>query len=202
MGKSKITIIAVILILVLEVCLYFVAGTYSRYVSTADSSSSARTAKWAVKIGNVDLAGGAKDFSQELTLDTTNSEKVATGTIAPNTKVQGTFRLDPNGSEVAIEYTISLGQIYYKKSNTSENVTENTPNIEVTNVSVSTGTLTNNGNGSYTGYIALNGEAVDVTITAEWKSENNDEDNAKDTANGYTTLDVIIPITVTVAQDV
>lgn len=198
MKKSKIKILIIITILMLEVCLYFVAGTYSKYISSAESNSSARTAKWAVKIGNVDLAGGATDFTSELTLDTTNSAKVKTGTIAPSTDVQGSFTINPNGTEVALKYTITLGTIHFQNASTNVDVTENTPDIQITNVTPSTGSLTKISDGIYTGAIALEGESVDITITAEWKSN----DNSEDTLNGYTPLTVIVPVTVTVEQDI
>lgn len=197
MKKSKIKIISIILILILELCLYFVAGTYSRYTSTAESSTSTRIANWSVKIGNVDLAGGEKDFSSELVLETTNSAKVKAGTIAPNTSVEGNFTIDPNGTEVAMNYKISLGTIYYKNTVTGATVTSNTPNIRISNVTTNTGTLTTNIDGTYSGQIELEGSPVTVTISAEWVST----DDESDSAIGYFPLNVIIPVTVTVEQD-
>ncbi len=197
MKKSKIKIISIILILTLELCLYFVAGTYSRYTSTAESSTSTRIANWSVKIGNVDLAGGEKDFSSELVLETTNSAKVKAGTIAPNTSVEGNFTIDPNGTEVAMNYKISLGTIYYKNTVTGATVTSNTPNIRISNVTTNTGTLTTNIDGTYSGQIELEGSPVTVTISAEWVST----DDESDSAIGYFPLNVIIPVTVTVEQD-
>jgi hypothetical protein len=196
--RSKVIILGIIIILILELSIYFVAGTFSRYVSTAESSSSVRTAKWAVMLGNVDLAGGEKDFSSELTLETTNSSNVATGTIAPNTSVQGSFTINPNGTEVAMKYTISLGTIYYKNVTTGENVTENTPNIKVSNITVSTGELTQNTDGTYSGNIDLDGQEVEITIPAEWESTNDEND----TLNGYEPVTVVIPVTVTVEQNI
>lgn len=197
MIKSKIKIIGIVLILILEICLYLVAGTYSKYTSTAESNSTTRVAKWAVKLGNVDLAGGATDFTSELVLETTNSAKVKAGTIAPSTSVEGNFTIDPNGTEVAIKYKISLGTICYKNATTGDIVTENTPNIRVSNVTTNIGTLTQNIDGTYSGQIDLDGNSVNITITAEWVST----DDALDSANGYTPLNIIIPVTVTVEQD-
>lgn len=196
--KSTIKILAIVTILIVEISLYFVAGTYSKYTSSAESNSTARTAKWAVKIGSIDLAGGATDFTNELVLETTNSAKVKTGTIAPSTSVQGSFNINPNGTEVAIKYIISLGTIHFKNALTNADVTENTPNIEITNITPSTGSLTQNLDGTYTGTIDLDGDSVDITITAEWNST----DNSQDTANGYTPLTVIVPVNLTVEQDI
>ncbi len=195
--KNHIKILGIIIVLILELCLYFVAGTYSKYTSSATSNATARTAKWTVKIGNVDIAGGETDFSSELELDTTNSGKVVSGTIAPNTSVQGSFTIDPNGTEVAMKYIISLGEIIFKDASTNINVTENTPQIQVSNVSANKGTLVKNEDGTYTGSIDLNGDAVEITVTAEWVST----DNSIDTTIGYTPLTIVVPVNVTVEQD-
>lgn len=198
MKKSKMKIFGIILIFIAEISLYLVAGTYSRYVSTAKSDTSTRIAKWTVKLGNVDIAGGEKDFSSELTLETTNADKVKEGTIAPNTSVKGDFTIDPNGTEVAMKYKISLGKVYFKNLKTEEIVTNNTPKIEVNNVTANAGNLIQNVDGTYQGQIGLDEGTVTITITAEWVSE----DDKMDTLNGYDPLKIIIPITVMVEQDI
>lgn len=198
MKKSKMKIFGIILIFIAEISLYLVAGTYSRYVSTAKSDTSTRIAKWTVKLGNVDIAGGEKDFSSELTLETTNTDKVKAGTIAPNTSVKGDFTIDPNGTEVAMKYKISLGKVYFKNLKTEEIVTNNTPKIEVNNVTANAENLIQNVDGTYQGQIGLDEGTVTITITAEWISE----DDKMDTLNGYDPLKIIIPITVMVEQDI
>ena len=197
MKKSKIKILIILLILSVEVCLYFVAGTYSKYVSTSESDTATRIAKWAVKLGNVDLAGGEKDFSSELILETTNITKVKSGTIAPNTTIKGDFTIDPNGTEVAIKYKLLLGEIYYKNPKTGEIVTNDIPNIKVTTVTSNVGELVENTNGTFEGKIDLDGSEVTITIEAEWEST----DNEIDTKIGYTPLNVVLPVIVTVEQD-
>lgn len=198
MKKNKIKILGIILIFIVEISLYLVAGTYSKYISTAESDTSTRIAKWTVKIGNVDIAGGKKDFSSELVLETTNTAKVKTGTIAPNTSVKGDFTIDPNGTEVAMTYKISLGKVCFKNLQTGEIITDNTPNIEINNVTANVGNLTQSIDGTYNGQIGLDESPVTITITAEWVSS----DDKMDTLNGYSPLNVIIPITVTVEQDI
>ena len=198
MKKNKIKILGIILIFIVEISLYLVAGTYSRYVSTAESDTSTRIAKWTVKLGNVDIAGGKKDFSSELVLETTNMAKVKAGTIAPDTSVKGDFTIDPNGTEVAMKYKIILGTVYFKNLKTGEIITDNMPNIAVNNVTTNVGNLTQNIDGTYQGQIGLDESPVTITITAEWISTNDEVD----TLNGYSQLNVIIPITVTVEQDI
>ena len=198
MKKNKIKILEIILIFIVEISLYLVAGTYSRYVSTAESDTSTRIAKWTVKLGNVDIAGGKKDFSSELVLETTNMAKVKAGTIAPDTSVKGDFTIDPNGTEVAMKYKIILGTVYFKNLKTGEIITDNMPNVAVNNITTNVGNLTQNIDGTYQGQIGLDESPVTITITAEWISTNDEVD----TLNGYSQLNVIIPITVTVEQDI
>ena len=198
MKKNKIKILEIILIFIVEISLYLVAGTYSRYVSTAESDTSTRIAKWTVKLGNVDIAGGEKDFSSELVLETTNKAKVKAGTIAPDTSVKGDFTIDPNGTEVAMKYKIILGTVYFKNLKTGEIITDNMPNVAVNNITTNVGNLTQNIDGTYQGQIGLDENPVTITITAEWISTNDEVD----TLNGYSQLNVIIPITVTVEQDI
>ena len=198
MKKNKIKILEIILIFMVEISLYLVAGTYSRYVSTAESDTSTRIAKWTVKLGNVDIAGGKKDFSSELVLETTNKAKVKAGTIAPDTSVKGDFTIDPNGTEVAMKYKIILGTVYFKNLKTGEIITDNMPNIAVNSVTTNVGNLTQNIDGTYQGQIGLDESPVTITITAEWISTNDEVD----TLNGYSQLNVIIPIAVTVEQDI
>lgn len=198
MKKNKIKILEIILIFIVEISLYLVAGTYSRYVSTAESDTSTRIAKWTVKLGNVDIAGGKKDFSSELVLETTNKAKVKAGTIAPDTSVKGDFTIDPNGTEVAMKYKIILGTVYFKNLKTGEIITDNMPNVAVNSVTTNVGNLTQNIDGTYQGQIGLDESPVTITITAEWISTNDEVD----TLNGYSQLNVIIPITVTVEQDI
>ena len=198
MKKNKMKILGIILIFIVEISLYLVAGTYSRYVSTAESDTSTRIAKWTVKLGNVDIAGGKKDFSSELVLETTNKAKVKAGTIAPDTSVKGDFTIDPNGTEVAMKYKIILGTVYFKNLKTGEIITDNTPNIAVNNITTNVGNLTQNIDGTYESKIGLDESPVTITITAEWISTNDEVD----TLNGYSQLNVIIPITVTVEQDI
>lgn len=97
-----------------------------------------------------------------------------------------------------MKYKISLGKVYFKNLKTGEVITDNTPNIEVNNVTANVGNLTQNIDGTYQGQIGLDESPVTITITAEWIST----DDEMDTFNGYSPLNVIIPIAVTIEQDI
>lgn len=97
-----------------------------------------------------------------------------------------------------MKYKITLGTVYFKNLKTGEIITDNTPNIAVNNVTTNVGNLTQNIDGTYQGQIGLDESPVTITITAEWISANDEID----TLNGYSQLNVIIPVTVTVEQDI
>ena len=71
------------------------------------------------------------------------------------------------------------------------------PNVKVTTVTSNVGELVENTIGTYEGKIDLDGNAVTITIEAEWEST----DNEIDTKIGYTPLNVVLPVVVSVEQD-
>lgn len=186
-NAKKVAVIA--LLLVLTMCLYYVAGTYAKYTSAATANSTIGVAKWAVKLGEVDIANGAKDFTSELSLETDASSTVKSGKIAPGTTASGSFTIDPNGTEVAVDYSIEIGAISYSGSATA-------PNVTITKVMAGTTELTKDASGKYTGSIALDGSPVEIKVTATWTSTS----DATDTAVGYEAGTLTVPVTVTVEQ--
>lgn len=188
MTKNNKKIMVIALLLLLAICLYFVAGTYAKYTATATANSTLSVAKWAVKLGNVDIAGGSQDFTSELQLQTSSSS-VKSGKIAPGSEATGSFTIDPNGTEVAMKYSISIGEISYSGT------AANKPNVEITGVKAGETALTKNAEGKYTGNIALDGSPVEITVTAKWT------DAANDTAAGKEAKTLTVPVTVTVEQN-
>lgn len=195
--KKKIGVIALILILIL--CLYFVASTYANYASEISADSTLAVAQWAVTIGGEDAT---KESSFDLTLSTDNSEFVSENKIAPSTTASGTFEIDPTGSEVAMAYSIDIGDIEYDGTATGITFSIASVTVSYTDSSGATATPTD----SYTTYADCDGvigladvEAgviVNVTITVEWAST----DNEIDTNYGIEAGNLTIPIEVTATQ--
>lgn len=191
MTKNSKKVVVIALLLALTMCLYYVAGTYAKYTSQATANSQIGVAKWAVKLGTVDIANGATDFTSQLTLSPDSSTTVKKGKIAPDTTASGSFTIDPDGTEVAVKYSIEIGEITYTGT------TGNKPNVTITKVMAGTEALTAS-NGKYEGTIDLDGSAVEITLTATWTSSS----DATDTAIGYEAGTLTVPVTVTVEQDV
>lgn len=113
--KKKLSILAVLLLAVVTTA-YSVSGTYAKYTSTFETSSTARVAKWAIKFG-ADETTSSTTFTFNLfdTIKDTDGNDEADvkdgGTleniIAPGT--QGSFNIQLyNASEVNAEYTLDL----------------------------------------------------------------------------------------------
>lgn len=192
MTKNSKKVVVIALLLALTMCLYYVAGTYAKYTSQATANSEIGVAKWAVKLGEVDIASGATDFSSELTLEPDSSTTVKAGKIAPGTTASGSFTIDPTGTEVAVKYSVEIGEIAYS------GIAANKPNVTITKVMAGTTELTKNAAGKYEGNIALDGAAVEIKLTATWTSTS----DAADTVTGYEAGTLTVPVTVTVEQAV
>lgn len=114
MKKNTKKVFALLLIMVVAVGCYFVAGTYARYASQVTGTSQATVAKWEWKADNVsiDLAS-TKTFTFSLfdtvkEVDTTTTEEhVSSGVIAPGTGGTVTVAL-ANTSEVDATYAVAF----------------------------------------------------------------------------------------------
>lgn len=108
--KKKMSILAA-LVLAVVVTTYSVSGTYAKYTSTFNgTTSTARVAQWAISVGDLDQSSEATEtFTFDLfeSVDDENVKKGADGEniIAPGT--EGSFKIDlKNDSEVNAEYTV------------------------------------------------------------------------------------------------
>lgn len=186
--KRKIMVITLALALVL--CLYYVSSTYAKYASSATANSTVDVAKWAIKLGTVDITASS-DFTNQLTLSPDASTYVSAGKIAPSTTASGSFIIDPTGAEVAMKYTIEIGTLSYDGNEQ--------PNFVVKSVKAGGEAITAT-NGVYTGTISLSevekGTTVEIEVTVEWESTS----DTADTAVGLESGTLTVPVTVTVEQ--
>ena len=143
------------------------------------------------------------------------------GKIAPNSLLYADFVIDPTGSEVAIDYSFSLGSI---TSNGSETIP--TSRLKVADVRLissssvdatndhSEGTQLTGSSGVYTGTINLNpatgtqnsaltaSEAQTVRVYIQWQETNVTADNTADTAVGIESPTLTMTVTGTATQKV
>ena len=176
-GDKKILIVAVLLLL-----LAVSYSTYAIYKSSASGDATVNTAAWIVKVGNTDIVQNNTFTLSQITW--------ATPTVGQNNKIapgdHGTVDIviDASGSEVAVDYAITLGTMTGGNSNFS--ITAH----DAVNAPL-TGTIPYaSGAGNMTKTITL-----DVT----WTALDNETANPADV--GIQGTAITVPITVTATQN-
>lgn len=177
----------IIVLMLLTVGLYFVSGTYARYTSTASGEGTVKVAKWAVKINDTDATQANAEFN--LTFTEVNNENVVDGFIAPSSQLYADFKIDPSDSQVAIDYSFTLGEI-------TASTGEVPSTVKVAKVvPVADGieqTALSEIEGKYIGKIDLKNqkqalttdESVTIRVYIEWEDVNTTDANTKDTTVG------------------
>lgn len=192
MNKKTIKSIMVVLML-LSVGLYCVSGTYARYTSTASGTATVQVAKWAGSVNGADIT---TETTFDLEFTYVENANVVDGFIAPTSQAYAEFKIDPAGSQVAMDYSFTLGEI------TGTNVPTNLKISKVVSVEGSTETEINN----YSGTIELasqtealkTAQAKTFRVYVEWE----DKDNVNDTTVGKAAPTFTIEVGVTLTQDV
>lgn len=186
--------------------LYFVAGTYARYTAAASGTGTVQVAKWAVKIGEKDATQENTTF--DLSFNKVENENVVNGYIAPGSQLYADFKIDPTGSQVAIDYSFSLGNITASEGTvpTTVKVLKVVPvkdNVEQAELSPDTG-------GKYTGKISLPSkdkaltadEAVTIRVYLEWENTNTAETDKVDTLTGVSAPTLTMTVNATATQSI
>ena len=179
-NNKKVTIVA--LLLLIAVTTGVIALTYSRYTSEATGNASAQIAKWSIKVGGTPITTA----NQTITLTEVNfvpNANVAANKIAPGVTAKIPVELDATGTEVSVDYKIEIsGTITVTPSNAK---------IKLKNGAAVEGTIDKDASNKK------------KTIEVEIVWENNEANNAADTANGTSTsLTATIPLKVTATQKV
>lgn len=107
--NKKITLIMAILLAIL---VQTIGITYAKYITTEKGIGQAEVAKWAFKI----VKDGEETKSIKLT-DTTSSDSLVNGKIAPGTSGQIKIGVDATGSEVDMEYSMKFTNEQNKPNN-------------------------------------------------------------------------------------
>lgn len=194
-----------LIVLVIFALVAVIGGTYSRYTSTGSGDATVTVAKWAVKINDADIVSTS---TFPVTLHEVDNDNVKDGTIAPSSQLYADFVIDPDGSEVAIDYSFELSGIV-----SSTNDAEDVPaDLTVSKVCLrngtSDGTELTATDGKYTGTIELasqnaaltDEEAVTVRVYVTWT--NTEANNVTHTAIGNTAPDLTMTITGTAKQHI
>ena len=186
--KSKKIIFIQIMYCIFAMCLIFITKTYSKYTNFSEGERIFETANWKVKIENIDITK-QQENNIEILLNTDDNKHVTKGKVAPGITANGTFTLDPSGSEVTIKYIITPGKIKYNEKEFSD--------FKIKMIKANSKILECK-NGEYTDLIELENinELIEFTIVVEWQSNDDEEDTIK----GIETGDLSIPINIRVEQ--
>lgn len=192
-------------LMLLVVCLYFVSGTYAKYTWKGTATGNVAVAKWQVGLGAnqtaiTDVAFTVKD-----------NVNVATGKIAPGCTATGTLGINPEGSEVSVDYKFKI------------DITKLPEGLDLTVTSVKVGetVLTRGEDTWYTGTIQLpesgvftSEDVTTVTIEATWTDDKTTLDHVNEDGYGNNTdtqigiiegdadRQITIPVTVRMEQHV
>lgn len=202
-NKSTTRKIAIVTLMLLVVCMYFVAGTYAKYTWKGTATGSVAVAKWQVGLGS------SQESTTDVTFTVENNTNVATGKIAPGCTAKADIVVNPNGSEVSVDYKFKVDATKLPAG----------INMSVSSVTVDGEEATKDGEW-YKGTIALDGkekltdeDQKTVTVSVTWTDDGTTLDSVN--ADGYGKNDdtlegikadaarqITIPVTVLMEQHV
>lgn len=188
--KKKKSLILIIALLLVAVTSGVVTLTYSRYISTATGTDTAKVAPWKINVNNTDIVAN-NTFTTD-TIIWSQSSYTSEGYIAPGRTGTFEIEIDPTGSKVALEYKIAIDTTAI----TNSNITISSVKVGATELVGSNGIYTDN----FTLAEVESGNTKIVTVTISWTDENTDTANTADTTTGQAATDISIPVTVTATQ--
>jgi hypothetical protein len=180
-GNKKILALALLLLLVVASF-----GTYAIYKSSATSSTTVGTAKWVVKVNTQDIVTSDTFTVRAADINWSGvTHSKVSGKIAPGDSGTVTVLLDATGSEVDVDYVVTLGTVTSTGTGTNNNfsVAPTTP-------------------GDLNGTIEYNASSMQKSITFDvvWNWADDTTSNPVDV--DWNDATITIPITVTAQQHV
>lgn len=207
MKKNTTIKMLMIVLMLLAVALYFIAGTYARYTDTFEGSGTAKVAKWAVSVKA--KSGDTVKDDLTLTFNEVKNDNVVDGYIAPTSELYADFVIDPTDSQVAVDYSFELGEI----TSASGTVPTGLAVEKVCTVDSSKNeTELTATDGKYTGTINLvdqtkaltSAEAVTVRVYLKWTSptDSTTQDSADTDAGKTAVQDLTMTVKATAQQHI
>jgi len=190
--QTRKTPLIIVTLLLIAISTMYITGTYAKYTSTLEATANATIASW-----SIDLTDGTESvLDGELTFTVNDNDHVATGKFAPTSTATAEFYLDPEGTDVSVEYEVTLGDL------TSSGSADIPDDLTISSVKYYDGSawvaLSEN-----KGQILLKDNAtlstddkVQLQVTVEWVGA----DNATDTLLGIEAPTLSIPVTVVATQ--
>lgn len=187
---------AVLIVIALLLAVYLISSTYARYSTQGIANATVDVAKWAVKM-TADDGTTLSSTTQNITFTVQSNSNVVPGKIAPAVTAVAVVELDLTGTEVAVDFTATVGSMTPNNLPSSDKISLTSAITGGTAGSVIEIPLENN-----VAFTAANGKKT-VTLTLTWA--NDDNNNANDTATGMladSSRTITIPVTLTVQQHI
>lgn len=195
----------ILIVVVIAFLITIIAGTYARFSSSGTASGAGEIAKWHVELGNQDISSQEKTINVTLAPDAESNTNVTSGKIAPGQVLSGTFTVDPTGSEVAIDYLLTIGsmQVVGGTWNEDSEVSLSKVTALLEDETEATKLTINDSNAIYFENLTnvTNGKDVTFKVYVTWENSN-DANNEADTANGSAITEISIPVTVVARQHI
>ena len=189
---------AIFVVIALLLVAYLISSTYARYSTVGKANGKVDIAKWAV-VMTADDGTTLNSTTQDITFTVKSNDNVVPNKIAPAVTAVATIELDLTGTEVAVDFTATVGEM-----------TNNLPSGVTLPSRV---TLTSAVDGGTPGtaqviplvdksaFTAKNGKKT-VTLTLTWENSDTDAAKTEDTAVGLAGGKLTIPVTLTVQQHI
>lgn len=189
--KKFFVLLCICLVLVL---IYKIIQTYALFQSEIPGVVELDNATWKIKVNKTEITKGIEESFVIDEINTTQSENVKPGKLAPGLAGNFDIEIDPMDTDVSIEYQITLDESSFQDSNFK---------IKSVQEVLENNTLNKIDDYTYSGLITL----ADINlgtknlIRVEFEWENNEEYNDGDTEIGMKgNTQIGIPIQVRVSQ--
>ena len=173
---------------------YLISSTYARYSTVGKADGKVDIAKWAVVMQPDDGGAALTSTSRNITFKVQENTNVVPGKIAPAVTAVAEIELDLTGTEVAVDFTATVGALTPTNLPSSDKI-----NLTSAVEGGTPGTLATIPLVNKSAFTEDNGKKK-VTLTLTWT--NDDENNTDDTATGIAGGTLTVPVTLTVQQHI
>ena len=173
---------------------YLISSTYARYSTEGKASGKVDIAEWHVVMQPNDGGAALTSTSRDITFTVQSNTNVVPGKIAPAVTAVAEVELDLTGTEVAVDFTATVGDLTPTNLPSSDKI-----NLTSTVEGGTPGTSTTIPLVNQSAFTSSNGKKK-VTLTLTWT--NDDQNNADDTATGIAGGTLTVPVTLTVQQHI
>lgn len=166
-------IIILVLLLLFFVGLFFIYQyTYAKYRRNIAGDVAMNVAKWQIKVNDEDISNQTV-LHNSITPTFPGTEYIESGVLAPGASGYFDIEIDPNGTDVAFDYRMTIDNLNGYNDIKLEGYTINPE---------TNSTKTNIGDGVITGSFAIGAPAETIRVYVEWYDGNDNQmDNSTDT---------------------